>query len=106
MLISKLRLKETYEDDIKSLYRELCDFSHPSHRLLIESREDPKVVFFYNRKWYEDSHSLHTRSVDVIFGLTLSQFPKAPMIFLKKPLVKSSLISMSMRLTLVHNLKD
>ncbi len=99
-LISKLRLNDTHRDVIKGLYNELNDYVHPSQRLLMESISDPKVVFFYNRSWYEDVLSLHTRTGDAVFSLVLSQFLNASSIFLEKPHVESSLIEMSMDLTL------
>ncbi len=99
-LISKLRLNDTQLETIKGLYNELNDYIHPSHKFLMESLSDPRVVFFYSRLWYEDVHSLHTRVGDTVFCLVLSQFPKASSIFFDRPYVKSSLEEMSMDFTL------
>ncbi len=99
-LISKLRLSDAYLETIKGLYNELNDYVHPSHKFLMESLSDPRVVFFYNREWYEDVLSLHTRTADAVFCLVLIQFPKAGPVFIDRPHVESSLEEMHMKLTL------
>ncbi len=99
-LVSKLGLNDTLLATIKNIYNELNDYVHPSQKLLMESVRDPKVVFFYNRIWYEAVLSLHNRTLDAVFCLILNQFPKAAPVFLDRPHVESSLIEMSMKHTL------
>ena len=102
-LVSMLGLDKFRQDVIKGLYNELNDYVHPSRKLLMESVRDPKVVFFYDKTWYEEAHSLHQRTLDAIFYLVLWQYPKAAPVFFDKPYIESSLREMSMELTLSHN---
>ncbi len=99
-LISKLRLPQDIKDHFEKLYNELCDYVHPSFKLLKESFEDFKISFFYNEEWFLNAQSFHRRTCDAVFCLVLRAFPQIQSIFFDKPCVLQSLREMSCLLTL------
>lgn len=51
-LICKLDLPSNSEKQLVELYRNLCDYVHPSYKLLVELFEDFKISFSYNEEWF------------------------------------------------------
>ena len=99
-LICKLDLPQNVKDHFKKLYNELCDYVHPSFKLLMELFEDFKISFFYNEEWFLNAQSFHQRTCDAVLYLMLRTFPEAAPIFFSRLYVISSLRKMDCLLTL------
>ena len=99
-LICKLELPSNIEKQLMELYRNLCDYVHPSYKLLMEFFEDTRVVFSYKKERFVSAQSLHRQTCDAIFYLVLRAFPEIGPTFFRKPDVVSSLGAMSCSLTL------
>jgi len=99
-LIRLLKLPEEIQKKFLSLYGKLCEYVHPSFSLLQESKIDPKVVFFYKKKWFLDTKTLHRQACDAVFYLMLRTFPEAAPVFFSRLYVVSSLREMDCLLTL------
>lgn len=99
-LVGKIGLAPSIERQFVELHNELCNYVHPSYRLLLESSEDLKVVLFYKEEWFRNAQVLHRQTCDAVFYLVLRTFPKACPVFFSKKLVVSSLKEMLCVLTL------
>ena len=99
-LIRLLKLPEEIQKEFLSLYGKLCDYVHPSYKLLMELFEDFKISFFYNEEWFLNAQSFHRRTCDAVLYLVLRAFPQIQSIFFDKPRVLQSLREMSCLLTL------
>lgn len=99
-LIRLLKLPEEIQKEFLNLYGKLCDYVHPSYKLLMELFEDFKIPFFYNEEWFLNAQSFHRRTCDAVFYLVLRAFPQIRSIFFDKPCVLQSLREMSCLLTL------
>ncbi len=68
---------------LKCIYKELCDYVHPSVELIKRVIENKRIYFEYKEDWFDKMFEFHTRVFDLVLALVMFRFPKAIKRFLE-----------------------
>jgi len=82
-LIDAIDLALDLKAKLHSIYRELCDYVHPSWKLIQKDIENKRIYFEYLEDWFEKMFEFHTRVFDLVLALVMFRFPKAIKRFLE-----------------------
>ncbi len=68
---------------LKCIFKELCDYVHPSAKLIQRDIENKQIYFEYLEDWFDKMFEFHTRVFDLVLALVMFRFPKAIKRFLE-----------------------
>ena len=99
-LIKACAFEEPYESQLRSIYKSLSKYVHPTRRELNFESVDPRVTFFYDRESFDRNRHLHGKTCDAILFIVMKSFPIAARNYAKKHLVLESLQDLGYDLSL------
>ncbi|MBN2229040.1 MAG: hypothetical protein JW779_05555 [Candidatus Thorarchaeota archaeon] len=101
-LIGACNFGEPYESSMRNLYKELCQYVHPTRQELSPFVFDPRVSFYYDNTCFLRNRELHRKTSDAILFIVMSAFPKAAKHYSEKHLTWDSLMELNLELSMEY----
>ncbi len=76
-LIDEAKLPDDLTKNLKDIYYTLCDYVHPSMKIIKAIKGNSTGNFEYDEDMFHQAYNWHRTAFDLVFVLVLSKFPKA-----------------------------
>jgi len=84
VISKKINVPDFLKKEMRSLYKALCDYVHPSRELLEMEVRTLRLIHEYVPSEFDRSSKMHIQTCDVLVALVLFCFPKVSECFLKR----------------------
>lgn len=76
-ILKKINIPKDLKEKMKTLYKALCEYAHPSKSLIVMELKTLRIMKGYVESEFDNSLNMHTQTCDVLIALILLQFPVA-----------------------------